>query len=289
MPHLGITVALGLALLCVAALVWFVHHVANSINVDTVIGLVHRKLSAAIAELEPADVREARDAGVTAPEGTPIRFEAGGYLRALDDEGLADRVAERGAVLSLRVRPGDYLFPGAIIGEISGGGTEEAEQAFVEAVAIGDRRAAAQDLEFAVRQFVEVGVRALSPGINDPFTALAVLDRLGAALCEVSGRRLPSPVLRRDGRPVLLRRVTDYNGLCDAMFHLLRQNAAGSAAVLIRLAETLQRVKDVERDPGRRAVLNRHLALALAAGHDTIQEPSALRDLNSCSATEPLS
>jgi len=286
-PHLGVTGALALALLCVAALVWFVHHVANSINVDTVIGLVHAELVAAVEALERGNDAPDDPAPEPLAGGEAVRFAGSGYLRALDDEALADWATSRGAVLRLRVRPGDYLFPGAVVAEVGAGVPAEGapreepavEEAFAAAAGVGERQAAAQDLEFTVRQLVEVAVRALSPGINDPFTAIAVLDRLGAALCEVAGRRLPEPVLRRDGRVVLIRRVTDYDGLCDAMFHMIRQNGGGSAAVLIRLVETLRRVEEVERDPRRRAALRRHAGLALEAGRREVKDPTGLADL----------
>lgn len=285
-PHLGVTLALGLALLCVAALVWFVHHVVNSINVDTVIGAVHGELVEAIAALEPgSDVQEPDAGAVLAQASAPLRFAGSGYLRSLDEEALADWAAARGVRLRLQVRPGDFLLPGGLVGEVvdaashprpsadrSANQAVEAdaartpEAAFADAAAVGQQQAASQDLEFAVRQLVEVAVRALSPGINDPFTAMAVVERLGAALCTLAERRLPAPVLRRDGRVVLARHVTDYDGLCDAMFHMIRQNGSGSTAVMIRLVETIRRVEEVEDDPRRQATLRRHRELALAAG-----------------------
>jgi uncharacterized membrane protein len=285
-PHLGITGALVLALLCVGTLVWFVHHIANSINVNTVIGVVHAELSEAVAALEPAGPDgDGLDAS-TLPEapGRPVVFGSGGYLRSLDEDALADWAATRGATLWLRVRPGDYLFPGARVGEavgIEGAATSgpSADAAFAAAASVGATQAAAQDLEFAVRQLVEMAVRALSPGINDPFTAAAVLDRLGATLCEVAGKRLPNPVLRRDGRLALVRQVTDYDGLCDAMFHMIRQNSGGSAMVLIRLVETLQRVEEVERDTRRRTSLCRHIELALATGRSAVEDVAGRADL----------
>nr|WP_282571866.1 DUF2254 domain-containing protein [Roseomonas acroporae] len=282
-PHLAVTLAVGLALLCVAALVWFVHHVASGINVETVIGLVHDELCATIATL-PAAGTEAAPAPDAPSGGHAVRFAGSGYLRGLDEPGLADWAAAQGARLVLRVRPGDYLLPGGIVALLHGPAeeTEAATAAFAGAASVGDRQAAAQDLEFAVRQLVEVGVRALSPGINDPFTAIAVIDRLGAALCAVASRRLPEPVLRRDDRPVLWRRVTDYDGLCDAMFHMIRQNGAGSAAVLIRLVSVLRQVGEVEHDPARRATLRRHAVLALEAGRREVKDPAGLADLEAC-------
>lgn len=269
-PALGVSGALLLALLCVGTLIWFVHHIATGINVETVIDLVHEDLSQAVARLTLDRPDPAPSPG-SPPDGggAPVLSRGGdGYLRALDDGALADWASGRGATLTLLVRPGDYVFPGSRVAEVSPAGqAEAAEGAVADALSLGPRQAATQDLEFAVRQLVEVAVRALSPGVNDPFTAIMVLDRLGAVLCEVASRHLPGGTVLRDGRAVLLRRrVTGYDGLCDAMFHMIRQNAAGSPAVLIHLLETLARAAAVETRPERRATLRRHADLALAAG-----------------------
>jgi uncharacterized membrane protein len=282
-PHLGVTGALALALLCVATLVWFVHHIATGINVETVIELVHEDLSAAIARLTLDRPDPAPPAGP--PEGgAAVVSRASGYLRALDEGALADWAAERGATLVLLVRPGDYIQPGSTVAELSAPAQAAgaAEAAVAGALSLGPRQAATQDLEFAVRQLVEVAVRALSPGVNDPFTAIAVLDRLGAALCEIAPRHLPGGAVLRGGRAVLhRRRRTDYDGLCDAMFHMIRQNAAGgSPAVLIRLLETLARVAAVETRPERRAALRRHADLALAAGRAGTTDAASLAALD---------
>ena len=277
-PHLGVTGALVLALVCVGTLVWFVHHIAAGINVETVIDGVHGELSEAINRLDlhqPGVVNHSAQ-----PSGVEVNLAEHGYLRSVAEEDLADWAEEAGAVVVLLVRPGHYLFPGAAVAELVGGrGDEEAAETIRAAFSLGSRQAAAQDLEFAVRQLVEIALRALSPGINDPFTAIAVLDRLGAALCEIAPRRLPSSVVERGGKIVLHRPVTDYAGLCDAMFHMIRQNAAGSPAVLIRLRETLGRVIAVETRSERRAELLRHADLALAAGRLSIKDPADIAAL----------
>ena len=78
------------------------------------------------------------------------------------------------------------------------------------------------DLEFAVRQLVEVAVRALSPGINDPPTAMSALDRIGAALCEIVPLHLPTGVYMRGDLPALVVPSIQYDGLLNAMFHMIR-------------------------------------------------------------------
>ncbi len=285
-PHLGVTTALLLALLCVSTLVWFVHHVATGINVETVIDVVHAELSEAIRRLDPAG--RVAIADPVPPRGVPVTLDGRGYLRAVDEDALAVWAGERGAVVVLLVRPGAYLFPGAPVAEVIGGpGGDDAGGAIRDAFSVGSRQAAAQDLEFAVRQLVEIGLRALSPGINDPFTAIAVVDRLGAALCEIAPRDLPRAAVGRGGRVVLHRQVTDYAGLCDAMFHMIRQNASASPAVLIRLVETIHRVIAVETRLERRAELLRHAALAVAAGRIGIGDPADVAALERRAAMVP--
>jgi uncharacterized membrane protein len=176
-----------------------------------VIDVVHAELSGAIKRL--GSVQAAAIPSPVPPRGVPVTLAERGYLRAVDEDGLAGWAAERGAVVVLLVRPGDYLFPGATVAElVQGREGGDAERAIRDAFSVGSRQAAAQDLQFAVRQLVEIALRALSPGINDPFTAIAVLDRLGAALCEIAPRHLPGATVERGGRAVLHRQVTDYAG-----------------------------------------------------------------------------
>jgi uncharacterized membrane protein len=91
------------------------------------------------------------------------------------------------------------------------------------ATALGPQGVGSADLEFAVRQLVEVAVRALSPGVNDPHTAMSVLDRLGAGLCDIVPLHLPNGVHLRDDRVALMVPAIQYDGLLDAMFHMIRR------------------------------------------------------------------
>jgi uncharacterized membrane protein len=128
---------------------------------------------------------------------------------------------------------------------------------------------------------VAVAVRALSPGINDPHTPISVIDRLGAALCDLVPLHLPSSVSLRQGQVAVVAPAIDYDGLTNGMFHLIRQNAAGSPAVLIRLIEVLTGVAAVERETSRVASLQRHAGLVPGDGERGIRTPDDLNDLRS--------
>ncbi|MEO8063577.1 MAG: DUF2254 domain-containing protein [Pseudomonadota bacterium] len=278
-PHLSMSVGILLALCCVATIIFFVGHIAGRINVDTVIDLVGDDVSASLRRIRAAAQRpDARGAPVDWTSAVPVLDSRAGYLQQLDEDGLADWAEVNHAQVRLLARPGHYVFPGAPLALVKPAvpGVEEAVRA---ATALGAQRASNADIEFAIRQLVEVAIRALSPGINDPYTAINVLDRLGAALCELSGVHLPSGVFLRNERVVLVVPSIDYDGLVDAMFHMIRQSGNGHAAVLIRLMEILSVVQSCETDSGRRATLKRHAEILLGDAQRSIGTPADLADL----------
>lgn len=277
-PHLALSVAVLLAFVCVAMLVFFVSHMAGRINVDTVIGLVSHDVSEAVTRLTYTEPQPAPPPEETWRDAVAVRAAQRGYLQQIDAESLADWAAERRVRLKLLVRPGGFVFPGTIMA-LAKPGADGAAEAIRAATVFGSRRDSNADLEFAVRQLVEVAVRALSPGLNDPLTAITVLDRLGASLCEIAPLHLSSGVWLRGGEPVLVVSHSDYDGLLDTMFHLIRQYGTRNPAVLIRIIEVLAAVVECERKPERVRGLMRHADLVLADGERDIANLSDLADL----------
>lgn len=257
-PHLSLTVGVLFALGCVATLVYFVGHMASRISVDTVIDLVSNDVRRAVGALvveqpniEPLEEQFWADAVV-------VVDARHGYLQQLDEEALAEWAAEQGTALRLLVRRGDYVFPGAPIALMSTQ-VAGAEDAIERNTALGASRASGGDAEQTIRQLVEVAVRALSPGINDPLSAISVLDRLGDTLCDLVGKVIPNGVSEVNGKVVLMVPNVSYGSLCDVMFHLIRQNSEGSTALLMKLVEILGVVAVCESDLERQKVLAAHV------------------------------
>lgn len=277
-PHFSLSVGILLAFVCVATLVYFVGHMASRINVDTVIELVSEDVRSAIQRLASEERLPAPPAEPSWRDAEPVLDGRYGYLQQLNGNGLADWAKEHETVIRLLVRPGDYVFPGTPIA-LAAPAVEGVDEAIRDATALGSNRVSSADFEFAVRQLVEVAVRAMSSGISDPHTAMSALDRLGAALCELAHLHLPTGVYVREGRPVLVVPSTDYDGLVDVMFHMIRQHSTGSTAVLIGMLDVLTAVVSCEHDAARAASLQRHADLVLGDAERNISTPGDLDDI----------
>ena len=179
------------------------------------------------------------------------------------------------------MRPGDYVFPNTPIAIIKPR-IEGAGDAILKSTALGAQRRGDIDLDYTVAQMVEVAVRALASGVNDPQTAISVLDRLGAALCKLSGVQLANGVTARHDRPVLVVPLIDYEGLLSAMLQMIRQNAAGKPPVLNKILQVLTAVAGCERDPARIAALRSHADRVLADAERSVPSPSDLDEVRRC-------
>ena len=211
--------------------------------------------------------------------GQPIAATGSNYLQAIDLDGLADWAAKSGARIRLRVRPGDFVPVHQPVADISPA-RDDASEVLQRMLTFGRQQTTFQDIEYSVRQLTEIAVRALSPGINDPFTAGSVLERLGDGLCRIVPRYLPTGAVAREGEIVVIHPVTNYDGMCDAMFHIIRQSASGSGFVLIRMLDVLTKVAEVERMTDRLASLRRHAELVLKTGHESLADQAAREDLD---------
>lgn len=138
---------------------------------------------------------------------------------------------------------------------------------------LGTQRTPAQDVEFSVNQLVEIAVRALSPGVNDPFTAITCVDRLGSALCRLARRELPSPCRRDErGRLRLVAPSISFVGIADGALDQIRQAARTSAAVTIRLLDTIAVVAVFIRRAEDRVALHRQAEMIARGARSALPE-----------------
>jgi uncharacterized membrane protein len=279
LPQVSVTVGLLLALASFSVLIYFINHVAVSIQAPVVAAEVSAELHAAIDRelLHPLKRAAApapmRTAGGVPPDfaltARPVLATASGYVQARDDAGLLRLAMEHNLVMRLLGQPGDFvvqdtplafLWPGAAASE------EEVDTAINTAFLLGLQRTLLQDVTFGINELVEMAVRALSPAINDPFTAMTCLDWIGTVLCRMCGRAFPPPLRCDDqGRVRLMVKALAFTDLADASFNPIREAGRANTAVTLRLLDTIMVVAQCARTEEQCATLLRH-ATVVARG-----------------------
>lgn len=292
-PHIGVTGALVLALASLAVLIYFIHHVALTLQADYVISVVARDLDRSIEKLYPeamgADPPSERIAEMTArekalrsDEAAQVAPDVSGYAHALDVDALMELAAKHDLLIRVLSRPGRYVLDGVAVAEIwPAAGVDDGIRAKVrDAFVIGRTRTSNQDVEFALHQLVEVAARALSPGVNDPFTAVTCIDRLSTGLLHLMRRDFPSRFrVDSEGQLRVIADRPDFRGVVDASFHQIRQYGAGHPAVTIHLLEMLTLLLEQATSDEHRRALEHHVALVRRAGVRETAEPLDRRDI----------
>lgn len=270
-PHIAVTGGVVLAIASVCVLIFFIHHVSVSIQASRIIAGVARELEEAIDRLFPEPIgKEDTSLSVTArlpseedEQTCAVCAHESGYVQAVDGKVLLALAEEKNLRLMLPHAPGQFVRRGGVIVHISGSGVVDADTAerVRAAFSLGEQRTAAQDVEFLVLELVEVAVRALSPGINDPFTAILCLDRLSAALCHLAGRALPS-ALRYDTQGTLrvIAPPVSFAGLVETAFGEIRHYGKNDPAVARRLREAVREIMECARTEEQRDVLRKEAA-----------------------------
>jgi uncharacterized membrane protein len=278
-PYISVTVAIGLAVTGLGVLIYFIHHVAVGIQADKVIAAVARDLDDAIDALfpemlgdEPGPDERPRAEAAALPErqARPVVARESGYVRAIDGDGLLDLATGQDLVVRLLHRPGHFVMRGSRLALVwpAPRVDEPTGDRIRRVFLLGDQRTFEQDLEFAVTQLVEIALRALSPGINDPFTAIRCVDWLGAVLRRLAERRMPSPFrYDRDGTLRVITEAVAFGGVVDAALDQIRQAAGTNVAVALRLLETITVVLEGVRRREDAQALLRQAAMIHRAGH----------------------
>lgn len=298
LPRISVMVTIVLTAAAVVMLIVFVHHIATTIQAMNLVGLIARDVGRIMDSLfpDPADsdsVEPAAEEPDLHGEGAEVMAASTGYVQLVDLERLVELGEEHDLVLRFEHRPGKFVVSRTPIARAwTGDGarpadlSDEVKQEIARRFVTGPRRTQDQDAEFPIKQLVEVAVRSLSPAINDPITACACTDHLGAALCRLAERQLPPTVL---AGPQGKARLVDGDPLTFAMmvgvcFDSIRQSADYHVVVYLHLLESLGRLvpccsTDEQLRPVRRQadlVLERaEEAIAQEADREVVRERHA--------------
>jgi uncharacterized membrane protein len=276
-PHLSVTTAVTLALASLGVLIYFIHHISITLQAENLAAVIAEELGEVVEELFPERLGRppspGTTPGMTVPEAAddelrPVLALRSGYLQAIENEDLLDAASANGLVLCLRCTPGAFVTAGSPLvnawpAQRCG---DDLEHRIAGMFVVGRHRTPIQDVRYPIQQLVSIAVRALSPGINDPFTAIICIDWIGDGLRQLVGRRIPSRFrLDADGCLRVIAAPPGFDELADVAFNQVRQVGAGHVAVLLRLLEVIGTIGERAQREVDRGCLRRHADLVADA------------------------
>jgi uncharacterized membrane protein len=292
-PHIGVTTTLALMVADLAVLIYFIHHIATSIQLPQVIASIAKDLSEAITVQGEADLpggpAHRPDNGPAGAEllarmeagGGVVRATASGYVQFIQLRSLVRFAEEANAVISLNHRPGHFIVQGHPIATVwPPDAADGVSEVLGRAHITGPYRTLTQDVSFGIDQLVEIAIRALSPAVNDTFTALTCVDWLGDNLCKIVKKWHPTRVYR-DGQGLVrvIAAHPTYRRLVQRAFEKIRQASNGMPAVMIRQLETLSKIMMETTDAGQRRVLLEQAAMIQRASERSVAEEADRTDV----------
>ena len=286
-PHISITVTLALLVIDLGVLIYFIHHIATAIQLPQVIASIARDLAKAIetqgqnaAATKAAPSAAATLAALGSAGGT-LAAPRSGYLQFIDRRTLVRIASGADVVIHMMYRPGHFLVQGHPYATVW-----PAERADVVARELGRShvtgpyRTLAQDLSFGLDQLVEIALRALSPAVNDTFTAMTCIDWIGDSLYKVTGNWQPRHVYRDDkGEVRVITTEPTYERLVERSFEKVRQSGRGMPAIMIRQLDALAKIMQRSDSRQDRAFLAQQAMMIERLAVASVDEPADLADV----------
>ncbi len=256
-PALSVTMAMVFAMVSLGLLIYFIHHIAQSLQVPFVLQSIRDELDPQMESLYPSAVGEPQPLSPSAGETVQrlrlnliekktllyeVRAKSEGYLNSVDEEQL-EKLCRRGiSLLWIPVQVGTYVFRQQVIARFLCDDKKkitEFDESIGFAMIFSPRRSMQQDILFGIEQMVEIGVKALSPGINDPTTAKQSLNAIVGVLGLLIRRDFPSPARRLKGGNEALFARPVFSNYVDTAFSQLRWAARSDYSVTTHILDVI--------------------------------------------------
>ncbi len=261
-PVVTVMVAMLLGIVCVALLLFFIHHISQAISVNHIVDRIATETEAVVDDVMPLprmDVHlETSDSIQPTIWETTLPNEISGYLRFVDLKQLLSLATSHRVKVQVARRVGQFVPAGTPLLLVNKADRLSAglAAAFRGAFDFGPTRTLQQDVEFGILQIVDIALKAISPAVNDPTTAVGCVDQLSRILIHVASRETPE-VRLYDLRGVARVSIQwiDFDHLLDSAFEQIRMYSKADIAVSLRLLRALGDVSSTCRDPGFRKLL----------------------------------
>jgi len=246
--------AMFLAVACVGWLLFFIYHISHAISVNQIVDRIAAETETIVDEMMPSPRRSVRvvEPPREAIEWTPaVPSEVSGYIRVVDTGRLVQLARIYHVKIQVTRRVGQFVPAGIPLVEVSKADrlTPDADDDVRAAFDFGPFRTLQQDVEFGVLQIVDIALKAISPAVNDPTTAISCVDQLSRILIRFASREPPEELLYD---PPGVFRVSiqwvDFDHLLDSAFEQIRMYAKADVAVSLRLLRALRDIASAAPD-----------------------------------------
>jgi uncharacterized membrane protein len=242
-PRFSAMIAFFLVISSVYILIVYVQHVSSQVLVDNEVANAAAEMHAAVTNFL-GDKQRQEGAGKQVPTPEPSRVVSArnnGYVRKLDTKTMLKAARKHDCFIILQVAPGDFVIKGLPIAVIHGhGGSEVEETVACDGVIMGPSRLPDADVSFLIHLLNEIALRALSPGVNDSYTAITCIDNLSATLSQLLRHEPPSNVdCDSDGQPRLYGEFLSLKTILDTTLRPLRISSRGNILVTQRLLHAI--------------------------------------------------
>jgi uncharacterized membrane protein len=269
-PQITATVGLYLMLASFGSLILLVQHISTMLQAPNIAAAAGRELCDIVSAEMPDAVRgvdeleQGEAEALLEQQGYKVRVQRAGYVQLVDPQTLIALAREKDLVIRLLRKPGHFVRRESAVALAwpADRVDEETDRQIRRAFEIGNGRTPTQDVRYAVNQLVEMAVRAMSPAINDPFTAMTCLDYIGEGLAQFArqGERSPYYYDEDDRLRLILEPVT-FAELLSAAFDMLRSSSSGNATVLLHMLDAIEAIGREAASPGMHRELRRHAHL----------------------------
>jgi len=303
-PSLTVSFGVVLAIGGIGVLIFFIHHIASSIQASSIIASVADETMEAVDRLFPGALGQGPvdddedQALVPLPERTwqAVAVRGNGYIQSVDNAALLHLAREHRTIVRMERGIGAFVVHNTTLASLALAGPPDREiiAALQEAYSISRHRTLEQDAAFGIRQLVDMALRALSPSTNDTTTAVMCVDYLAAILARLASRHIPSSRRYEDGELRVIALGQTFSSLVAEAFNQIRGSAMGNVAIMLRMLGALQTIASLTDSPGRRRALHQQVesiaelaVRTIESPHDRARFESRLPRVRAALATEP--
>ncbi|MAA74202.1 MAG: hypothetical protein CMN28_05800 [Salinisphaeraceae bacterium] len=281
-PQISLFFALSLAIASIAVLIYFIHHVTESIHISNVVADIGRDLEKTLHRDSQRDGPAHHRHPAEQMTGAYARVSCGGngYIQHLVESRLLELAEKSDTLVQLERQPGDFVHYGQTLARVwpADRADDKLLDQMSQAYALGRSRTLVEDMMLLVDELVEIAARALSPGINDPFTAMSCLDWLRTALVRFASTPPPSPYRHDEaGALRLIRPVLDFDTLIEQIYTRLRPYFCADPSAACHMIDSLGHIAPLLSEPQRRTLAGQNEALHEASQALLGAEPDRAR------------